>query len=219
MKGKTDLKAGECRVGGQTHNPNETLVRDAAMNHNTKDTTRNLNLAVSFFAFAAVVAATTTLRAQDKAPSKYGQQQAADATKPSEAGRKRIVRTDDGYEVTYEPFQGTDFYVEVSRRKLPDWQPQRQSRTHVAVPALIVLAGLGLGSLLFWAKYRHDKRAIIREMQKRHGSVEHLRSRIGWFLSEWEVTYLDEQGVRRRGMCHVQPGWGWSVYWKNQDPS
>jgi len=70
-------------------------------------------------------------------------------------------------------------------------------------------------SLLYYAKYRVDRHAIIREVENHQATVESIRSRTGSVNREWDVTYVDQNGKRCADTCYLQEGWIPSVFWRN----
>ena len=121
--------------------------------------------------------------------------------------RKTFI-DDKGYEVTLEPIApGSKEYKVVSRRRV--WSKK--------LPQILLAAILGIAfvSLLYYAKYRVDRRVIIREVRDHQGTVESIRSETGLINRTWYVTYLDQNGKRCEDTCYLQQGWGPSVYWKS----
>ncbi len=74
---------------------------------------------------------------------------------------------------------------------------------------------LVLVSLLYFAKYIHDRRAVIHEIEYIGGTLQRIRSRTGLLEREWDVRYLDSEGKSKNGICYVQRLWGGSVFWKH----
>jgi hypothetical protein len=164
---------------------------------------------------AALVAGETGLKSEDTVSSKHER-----ALEVPNSSSEELLYTDDGFEITIRregPFP--DSYVEVSRRKVSSGWKREQPRKDNPLVVLAIFAGsAAFVSVLYYFKYRHDKNAVIREIQRRGGSVEHIKARTGLTKREWDVTYLDEQGISHSGTCCVERGWGGTVYWKNDGP-
>ena len=79
---------------------------------------------------------------------------------------------------------------------------------------LAVIGGFAFASLLYYAKYRVDKRAVIREIEDHLATVESIQSETGLVNRTWYVTYLDQNGKRCEDTCYVQHGWAPSVFWR-----
>ena len=80
---------------------------------------------------------------------------------------------------------------------------------------LAVMFGVGFASLLYWAKYQVDRRAIVRDVERHQATVQGVRSRTGFINREWDVTYVDREGKSCADTCYVQQGWTPTVFWRN----
>ena len=89
----------------------------------------------------------------------------------------------------------------------------------MAIEILVIFFSIIAFSVIFsltiyYSKYKHDEKTIIKEIEKDGGKLIYLKSRTGLVKREWDVVYNNKDGIKKTGICIVQPGWGDSVYWK-----